>query len=137
MVETTQTGLWPHLYAPLRGIGSKISDWLTPASDASSHEGGYRITMELPGVPEDAVDLSVEDGVLTVTGQKSETREETGETWFFTEREYGAFRRTFRLPPDADAEGATASMKDGVLEITVPRKAPEESRGRKITVTRG
>jgi HSP20 family protein len=134
MVETTQTGLWPHLYAPLKGLSTKISDWLSPASDASSDDGAYRISVELPGVPEEAVELRVDDGVLSVTGEKTATREDRGETWYFSEREYGAFRRSFRLPGDADADRAEAHMKDGVLEITVPRRAPEESRGRRIAV---
>ena len=134
MVETTQTGLWPHLYAPLKGLSTKISDWLSPASDASSDDGAYRISVELPGVPEEAVELRVDDGVLSVTGEKTATREDRGETWHFSEREYGAFRRSFRLPGDADADRAEAHMKDGVLEITVPRRAPEESRGRRIAV---
>ena len=134
MVETTQTGLWPHLYAPLKGLSTKISDWLSPASDASSDDGAYRISVELPGVPEEAVELLVDDGVLSVTGEKTATREDRGETWYFSEREYGAFRRSFRLPGDADADRAEAHMKDGVLEITVPRRAPEESRGRRIAV---
>lgn len=134
MVETTQTGLWPHLYAPLKGLSTKISDWLSPASDASSDDGAYRISVELPGVPEEAVELRVDDGVLSVTGEKTATREDRGETWYFSEREYGAFRRSFRLPGDADADPAEAHMKDGVLEITVPRRAPEESRGRRIAV---
>jgi len=134
MVETTQTGLWPHLYAPLKGLSTKISDWLSPASDASSDDGAYRISVELPGVPEEAVELRVDDGVLSVTGEKTATREDRGETWYFSGREYGAFRRSFRLPGDADADRAEAHMKDGVLEITVPRRAPEESRGRRIAV---
>ena len=134
MVETTQTGLWPHLYAPLKGLSTKISDWLSPVSDASSDDGAYRISVELPGVPEEAVELRVDDGVLSVTGEKTATREDRGETWYFSEREYGAFRRSFRLPGDADADRAEAHMKDGVLEITVPRRAPEESRGRRIAV---
>ncbi|MCR8547988.1 Hsp20/alpha crystallin family protein [Salipiger sp. P9] len=137
MVETNQTGLWPHLYAPLRGLSTKLSEWLSPASDASSDDRVYRISVELPGVPEDALELTVDDGVLTVTGEKTATREDKGETWYFTEREYGAFRRSFRLPGDADAGKAEAHMKDGVLEVTVPRRAPEEGRGKRIAVTKG
>ncbi|MBN9889599.1 Hsp20/alpha crystallin family protein [Salipiger abyssi] len=137
MVETTQTGLWPHLYAPLKGLSTKLSEWLSPASDASSNDNAYRISVELPGVPEDAVELTVDDGVLTVIGEKSETREDKGDTWYFSEREYGAFRRSFRLPGDADAGRAEAQMKDGVLQVTVPRKAPETGKAKRIAVTRG
>ncbi|MDU8909843.1 Hsp20/alpha crystallin family protein [Aestuariicoccus sp. MJ-SS9] len=138
MVETDRnSGLWPQLYAPLRGLGHRISDWLSPASDASSDENAYRISVELPGVGEDEVELSVENGVMTVSGEKSATREEKGDTWYFTEREYGSFRRSFRLPGDADADRAEAHMKDGVLNITVPRRAPDKGAGKTIAVKRG
>lgn len=134
MVESNQTGLWPNLYAPFRTLQNRVAEWLSPASDASSTEAAYNIRLELPGVTEDAIDLTVDQGVLTVSGEKSETREDKGDTWYFSEREFGAFRRSFRLPGDADADRAEAHMKDGVLEITVPRRAPESGGGRKIAV---
>ncbi|MBV2359913.1 Hsp20/alpha crystallin family protein [Thalassococcus sp. CAU 1522] len=137
MVESNQTGLWPNLYAPFRGLSSKLGEWLSPASDASSDDKAYRISLELPGVGEDAIELNVDQGVLTVSGEKSESREDKGDTWYFSERQYGAFRRSFRLPGDADAEKAEAHVKDGVLEVTVPRKAPEQGSGTKIKVKKG
>ncbi len=134
MVETNQPGLWPNLYAPLRGLGTRLSEWLSPASDASSDDAAYRITMELPGVSEDAIDLTVDQGMLTVSGEKSESREDKGDTWYFSERQFGSFRRSFRLPGDADADKAEAHVKDGVLEVTVPRKKPDSGESRKIEV---
>jgi HSP20 family protein len=134
MVENNQTGLWPNLYAPFHSLRSRVADWLSPASDASSDEDAYRIRMELPGVPEDAIDLNVDQGVLTVSGEKTETREEKGDTWYFSEREFGSFRRSFRLPGDADADKAEAHVTDGVLEVLVPRKAPGNDAGKKIAV---
>lgn len=138
MVESSQTGsLWPQIYAPFRGLGNKLSDWLSPMSDASSDEAAYRITMELPGVTEDAIELHVDQGVLTVSGEKKAEREEKGDTWYFSEREYGAFRRSFRLPGDAEADKAEARIVDGVLTVTVPRKAPDAAKGKKIDVKKG
>lgn len=124
----------PNLYAPFRHIQNKLADWLTPASDASSDDAAYRIRIELPGVAEDAIDLSVEQGVMTVSGEKTETREDKGDTWYFSEREFGSFRRSFRLPGDADADRAEAHVANGVLEITVPRRAPDSGGGKKIEV---
>jgi len=138
MVEKSHVaGFWPQLYEPLRNFGSRVADWLAPASDASSDEDAYRITMELPGVEEKDIELSVHEGVVTVTGEKSATREEKGETWFFSERQYGQFSRSFRLPPDADGAKVDAHLKDGVLTVIIPRrsKAPEE--GRKVEIRRG
>ncbi len=138
MVESSQTGsLWPQIYAPFRGLGNKLSEWLSPMSDASSDEEAYRITMELPGVTEDAIELHVDQGVLTVSGEKKAEREEKGDTWYFSEREYGSFRRSFRLPGDAEADKADAKIIDGVLTVTVPRKAPEAAKGTKIAVKKG
>ncbi|MBW4984604.1 Hsp20/alpha crystallin family protein [Mameliella sp. CS4] len=134
MVESNQTGLMPNLYAPFRHIQNKLADWLTPASDASSDDAAYRIRIELPGVAEDVIDLTVDQGVLTVSGEKSETREDKGDTWYFSEREFGSFRRSFRLPGDADADKAEAHVLNGVLEITVPRRAPDSGGGKKIEV---
>ena len=138
MIEkSNMTGFWPQLYEPLRNFGTRMAEWMAPASDASSDEGAYRITMELPGVEEKDIDLSVNDGVVTVKGEKNTEREEKGETWFFTERQYGAFSRSFRLPADADGDKIEAKLKDGVLSVTIPRRDTVESSGRKVEIARG
>ncbi len=124
MVEKSHvSGFWPSLYDPFRHLGAKIADWVAPASEASSDEGAYRIALELPGVDEKDIELAVEGGVVSVKGEKRSEREEKGDTWYFSERAYGSFSRSFRLPPDADEAGVKADLKDGVLKITVPRKA--------------
>ena len=65
MVETTQTSrFWPHLYEPLKGLGTRISEWLSPASEASSDDNAYTISIELPGVSEDDIDLRIENDSL-------------------------------------------------------------------------
>ncbi|MFC6639579.1 Hsp20 family protein [Sulfitobacter sp. JBTF-M27] len=135
MVESNQSAsLWPHLYEPFSRMGTKLKSLFAPASDASSSDNVYRISVELPGVSEDDIELSAENGLLTVSGEKMEETEEQEGTWYFSERQYGAFRRSFRMPEDADIEQTEAHMKDGVLSITVPRRAPAESRGKKIAV---
>ncbi len=135
MVETNQLGrFWPHLYEPLRGFGNRISDWLSPASEASSDDDIYRISIELPGVSEDDIDIRISDDSVIVSGEKSEKREDKGETWYFCERQFGSFRRSFRLPPDANGEKAQANVKDGVLEITVPKRSVKADKSRKIDV---
>lgn len=138
MVEKSHTaGFWPQLYEPLRNFGTRVADWLAPASDASSDGAAYRITMELPGVEEKDIDLSVHDGVVSIKGEKTATREEKGETWFFTERQYGSFSRSFRLPPDADGDKVEAHLKDGVLSVTIPRRDTAAPEGRKVAIKRG
>ena len=136
MVEKSHTaGWWPNLYEPLRNIGQSVADWFAPRSDASALEGGYEINVELPGVKGEDVDVSVHDNSLTVRGHKQSVHEESDRSYFFSEREYGAFQRTFRLPPDADASGIDATFTDGVLCLRIARKAPmDEEAARKITV---
>ncbi|MDD9717029.1 Hsp20/alpha crystallin family protein [Dinoroseobacter sp. PD6] len=139
MVEKSHaTGFWPSLADPFRTMGSKLAEWVAPASEASVKDTAYTIRMELPGVAEDDVELSVHDGVVTVKGEKKSEREESGETWYFSERQYGSFSRSFRLPPDADEEAVAAEMKDGVLTVSVGKKSPEKTGGtRKIPISRG
>jgi HSP20 family protein len=132
---------WPSLYdpffEPLRAFGHRVADWLKPASAASGTGDAYTISMELPGVLETDVDLSVDNGTLTIRGEKKTEREQKGETWYFSERQFGAFSRSFQLPEDADGSKASATMKDGVLEVTVPRIAREDTRkSQKIAISK-
>jgi HSP20 family protein len=124
MVEKSHgSSFWPSLYDPFRLAGSRLADWLAPAAEASRDDAGYRILIELPGVADDDIHLTVEDGVVQVTGEKKTSHEEKGETWYFSERQFGSFSRSFRLPADADAGGVKAEMKDGVLTVTIPKRA--------------
>ncbi|TMV07813.1 Hsp20/alpha crystallin family protein [Ruegeria sediminis] len=139
MVEKSdQAGLWPSLYDPFRHFGSRLADWLSPATEASGSDKSYDISMELPGVSEADIELTVDDGVVTIRGEKKTHEEKKGDTWYFSERQYGAFRRSFRLPEDADGAKASARMMDGVLHITVPKKPAERAESsRKIAIDRG
>ena len=67
-------------------------------------------------------------------GEKRFEREETGRTYFFSEREYGAFQRSFRLPADAHAEDVTADFKNGVLVLAVPKVGPPKDRAKRIQI---
>jgi HSP20 family protein len=138
MVEKTpMASFWPQMFEPFRNFGTRIADWVAPASEASSDDGAYRIAMELPGVEEKDIHLGVEGGVVTVRGEKKTVREEKGETWYFSERQFGSFARSFRLPDDADEAGVKAALKDGVLTVTVPRKAQAVAKTRRVPISRG
>lgn len=137
MLEQTHSkGWWPSVYEPLRQMSSRIADWFTPASEASSKTKSYEITIELPGVDPDDVEVSVQDGVLVLKGEKRSSREEEGDTYFFSERQYGAFSRSFRLPPDADGDAINADMKDGVLSVSIPKKVEKEAASKKVKINR-
>lgn len=138
MVEKTHTaGWWPQVYEPLRNIGAKIADWFAPASDAASTEDAYEINMELPGVEADDIDIAVDDGQLTIRGEKRFQREEKGRTYYFSEREYGAFQRSFRLTADADAEKVAADFQNGVLTVRIPKAKPRQENAKKIQIRTG
>lgn len=128
--------LWDPLYDPLRSFGQRVADWLKPASAASGNNDVYSISMELPGVSESDVELSVHNGNLVIRGEKKTETEEKGDTWYFSERQYGAFSRTFQLPEDADGANASASMKDGVLRISIPRIGKKEEKAQKISISK-
>ena len=72
--------------------------------------------------------------MIVVTGEKQSEQEQLGKNYFFSEREYGAFQRAFRLPPDANAEAIEADFKNGILAISVPKQRPENTASRKIAV---
>lgn len=134
MVEKSQTGLWPSLYDPFRTFGTRLAEMLSPATDAKLADDVYTITLELPGVEEKDVELTVNDGVVQVRGEKKSEREEKGDTWYFSERQFGSFSRSFRLPPDADSGKVDAGLKDGVLTITVPKSAPKTAEAKKVQI---
>jgi HSP20 family protein len=104
---------------------------LAPALDLHADDKQIEITAELPGVKEQDIDLTIEDGVLTLTGEKKSEREEPSG---YSERSYGRFERRITLPPDADDEHCTAAFRDGVLHVTFPR-TQTKSRGRRIPLS--
>lgn len=125
MVEKSHTaGWWPQVYEPLRHLSERIADWFAPRSEASTIKDCYEISIELPGVKLEDIDVSAHDNQLTVKGEKRARREEVGRSYFFSEREYGAFQRTFRLPPDAAQDDISAEFHDGVLSLRVPKAGP-------------
>lgn len=135
MVEKqTPHGWWPDFFEPLARAGEQVASWFSPRSDASAAKAAYEINIELPGVTKDDLEIELHDGVLTVKGEKKQVRVEEREGYFFSERQYGRFQRTFRLPPDAAEEGISAGFADGVLTLTVPKAAPAGSKAKRIEI---
>jgi HSP20 family protein len=135
MVEKSHTaGSWSNFYDPLRNVGQTVADWFAPRSEASAVDDAYEIKVELPGVSSENIDVSVHDNDLTVSGKKEFEREESGRDCFFFGREYGAFQRTFRIPPDATNDKINADFKDGVLSLKIAKKAPTASAAKKINI---
>ena len=131
------SGFWPRLPSEIQSIARRVVNYFAPESDASATQNAYEINVELPGVAQEDIDLSVHDNVLMVKGEKKYQREEKGKTYFFSERAYGAFQRSFRLPPDSLGDKIQANFKDGVLTILVPKSGPEKETSKKIEVKSG
>lgn len=113
------------------GESGELSLW-APAVDIAEDREAVRITAELPGLKQNEVKINVEDGVLTLKGERKFTDETKKENYYRIERSYGAFSRSFSLPPTVDAEKIRATMKDGVLELLIPKK--EEAKLKEIQI---
>ena len=107
--------VWPE--APTLGA------W-EPKIDLTETKDALTVKAELAGVDQKDISVSLQDGVLTIKGEKDEEKEEKDKQYHRVERSYGAFARAIRLPAAVDAGGVTATFKDGVVTITLP-KAPE------------
>jgi len=112
------------------GLGGGM---FTPAVDVKEDSDAYTVHMEVPGVPQDKLNITLQDNVLTIRGQK-EQRQEHGEGQYRrVERSYGAFARSLTLPRNVDSGAVAANLHDGVLEVRLPKQ--EEARPRQISIT--
>lgn len=124
------------LTRPTAGDGARLATVLQPQLDIFETEDNYQLSVELPGVDRDSVDLSVDEDALIIRASKEREIKDTDENKFHrVERSFGRFERMLTLPADADSEHISAEMKNGVLEVSIPRKHDIEStRGRKIEI---
>jgi len=113
------------------GAGAPDVAW-SPAVNATVSEHAFDLTFDLPGVASDAVQVTFERNILTVSGTRAFTEKE-GEQTLFAERPTGNFVRTLRFPAQVEADRVAATFKDGVLTVTVPKA--EAAKPRKIAVT--
>ena len=97
----------------------------SPSFDMKEVEGGYEITAELPGVKKEDISMDLNDGILTLKGEKKEEFKEEKENMIRSERRYGSFERSVRVPDGVTAEHVKARMDNGVLWIKI--ETPEET----------
>lgn len=128
---------WPHLFEPFRNVAASVANFFAPSADAANAEDSYEINMELPGVTADDIDVSLNDHVLTIKGEKKAEREEKTKTYYFSERSYGAFQRSFRLPGDVNTDMIEASFTDGVLKLRLPKTSSAPKAEKKIRIQTG
>ncbi len=110
------------LTTPEDGSTSAVSHWV-PAVDVHEEAERYVILADVPGVAPDAIDITLENGILTLRGERRAERDERHAGSRRLERVYGSFYRRFTLPDTADADKVEARTHQGVLEISIPKKA--------------
>ncbi len=139
--------MWPTVFDPFkelqdieRRLGAVLNvnqpaqevKSFTPAVNEKIDDKGYYLEIDLPGVKKENIDISVNDGILTVSGERKLEKKEEKENYTKIESFFGRFERSFKLPADADLDNIEAKYEDGVLKIFIPRKQKPE--GKKIEI---
>ena len=112
----------------------RMTGWSVPATDVVEKEDAYEITAELPGMDEKDIDVSVANGVMTIKGEKKEEKEKKRKDYYLSERRFGSFQRSFRVPEGVDADKIDAAFQKGVLTVTMPKSAEAQKPEKKISV---
>jgi HSP20 family protein len=108
-------------------------DW-APVADVTESESEYLIKAELPKVRKEDLSLTVQDGVLTLSGERKQEKRAEGEKTHRIERFYGTFARRFALPENADEQAIRAESRDGVILIHIPKQKVVQPQPRQITI---
>lgn len=123
---------------PGNSVGSRFiqrfQDNADPAVELRDRKDEYELVAEIPGMSSDDIEIKLSDGMLRVSGEKSEIHEEEGESFMFSERNYGSFERAIKLPSGIDHEKISADAKDGLLTIHIPKSAEAIQNERKIPI---
>ena len=110
-----------------------VADW-TPSVDITETDSEYQIKAEIPDVRKEDVKVTLEDGVLTIQGERKQEREEKGRKYHRVERSYGSFVRSFSLPDVIEEEKVKAEFKDGVLNLYLPKSEKAKPKAIEVKV---
>jgi HSP20 family protein len=124
--------LWNSFFeGGLRRRGEEPGEWF-PSLDVSETKNNIVIKTEVPGLDPKDIDISLNEGVLTIKGEKKQEKEEKEENYYLIERSFGSFSRSIRLPGDVQGDKISASCKNGVLKVTLPKS--EEAKKKEIKI---
>ncbi len=112
---------------------ASINDFV-PAVNTREDEKAYVIEIDLPGIKKEDIEITTEDNVLTISGERKYKDEVKEDDYYKIESAYGKFSRSFTLPEKVDADKITAESKNGVLEVVIPKAAEEEKQPKKIEI---
>lgn len=107
---------------------------IAPAVDVAEKDKEYEITAELPGIDEKNIDIKLSNGTLTIKGEKKEEKEEREKDYYVSERRYGSFIRSFKVPEGIDTGKIEATFAKGVLNIKLPKTAEAQKSEKTISV---
>jgi HSP20 family protein len=110
-----------------------VADW-SPEVDISEDDHGYLLKADLPEMKKEDVRVTVEDGILSVSGERKSEKEDQKKKFHRIERSFGTFRRSFTLPEDADSTKVTAEFRDGVLKVHLPTTPIARSKAIEVKV---
>src|ERR1043166_5523054 len=110
-----------------------VADW-SPEVDISEDDRGYLLKADLPEMKKDDVRVTVEDGILCVSGERKSEKEDQKKKFHRIERSFGTFRRSFTLPEDADSTKVTAEFHDGVLKVHLPTTTKARTKALEVKV---
>ncbi len=120
--------------SPWAPVERRISGAFTPHVDVSETDKEIKVSVELPGMDEKDIDVSLTRDALTIKGEKKEEKEDKGKDYYRMERAYGSFTRSIPLPIEVDTDKVQATFKKGVLDITLPKSAKAIQETKKISV---
>lgn len=115
--------------------GTEIRRNLSPKLDVAETKDKFEIKAEMPGIDEKDIDVSMDDGVLTISGEKKTEAENDDKGYWLKECSYGSFSRSIRLPENIADDKIVAKFDKGVLMIDVPKKEPTVTKTKKIAIT--
>ena len=118
-----------------RGTGEAATRAWAPALDIAERNDAYVVTVEVPGIKPEQLDITLENGALTISGERRFESETKDKQFHRIERRYGAFRRSISLPDRVRADAVEASFEDGLLQVVVPKA--EEAKPKRIEVRAG
>lgn len=105
------------------GTEQTLAATWAPSVDIEETDNHYLVRVEIPQVKKEDVKITIDEGVLAVSGERRQEKEDKGQRYHRIERSYGAFYRSFRLPDDVDVSKIEAKFDNGMLNVTLPRKA--------------
>ena len=106
-------------------------------ADLSETDEGYELQIDLPGMKKDDVAIDYSDGILTISGERSDEREDKRKGYYLSERSYGAYERSFRVPDSVEPDRIAAEFRDGVHTVKLPKSEEAQKSSRRIDVKEG